>query len=50
LHSGKRRGHSFFSASYYLINQREEGDLYSEVYSNVAVLFASIPDYMDEFR
>ena len=39
-----------FSANYYLTNQREEGDLYSEEYTNVAVLFASIPDYMDSFR
>ncbi len=39
-----------FSASYYLTNQREEGDLYSEEYTHVAVLFASIPDYMDSFR
>ena len=38
------------SASYYLTNQREEGDLYSEEYTHVAVLFASIPDYMDSFR
>ena len=39
----------FITANYYL-TQRDEGDLYSESYSNVAVLFASIPDYMDAFR
>ena len=38
-----------FSAEHYLYNKREGDGLYSESYENVAVLFASIPDFMDAF-
>jgi hypothetical protein len=37
----------FPTAEHYLSSQGETGDLYSESYEKVAVLFASIPDYMD---
>jgi hypothetical protein len=31
----------------YLAEGRETGKLYSEQYTNVAVMFASIPDYLE---
>lgn len=31
----------------YLANRRDTGRLYSESYSSVSVMFASIPDYLD---
>ena len=40
----------FLTAEHYLSSHRETGGLYSESYDNVAVLFASIPDFMDSFK
>ncbi len=34
-------------ADVYLANRRDTGRLYSESYNAVAVMFASIPDYID---
>jgi len=36
-------------ADVYLTRKRETGRLYSEYYSAVSVMFASIPDYLDFF-
>ncbi len=38
-----------FLAEHYLTANREADGLYCETYENVAVLFASIPDFMDAF-
>ena len=40
----------FFPAEHYLSTQGETGGIYSESYENVAVLFASIPDFMESFK
>ena len=37
------------SADHYLSSNREPGDLYCESYEQVAVLFATIPDFMQTF-
>lgn len=40
----------YLSAEHYLSSTREPGELYCETYQKVAVLFASMPDFMDSFR
>ena len=36
-----------FSADVYLSEGRDPGKVYSELYTDVAVMFASMPNYMD---
>ena len=40
----------FSTAEHYLSSSREPGELYCETYQKVAVLFASMPDFMESFR
>ena len=41
---------TFLADHYLLDNHREPGKLYCESYQNVAVVFASVPDFMDSFK
>ena len=40
----------FFIAEHYLSSHRETGELFSEKYEKVAVIFASMPDFMESFK
>ena len=42
--------HGIFSADHYLSSHRETGELFSEKYEKVAVIFASMPDFMESFK
>ena len=40
----------YFTAEHYLSSSRETGELFSEKYEKVAVIFASMPDFMESFK
>ena len=41
---------TYFIADHYLSSHRETGELFSETYEKVAVIFASMPDFMESFK